>query len=70
LHAHLIAVNQVAKAKVDEQERQYERRHDRKREAKQVEQEDFWDFGMVRKRVNVSRLVQVTKYASPEEVVH
>lgn len=67
--AHLVPIYQVAEAEVHEQKRQYERRHDRKREAKQVEQEDFRHFGVVRKGVNIFRVLMAATYESAEEVV-
>jgi len=67
--AHLVPIYQVAEAEVYEQKGQYERRHDRKREAKQVEQEDFRHFGVVRERVDVFGILMAATYKSAEEVV-
>ena len=67
---HLIPIHQVAEAEVDEQEGQDEGRHDRKREAKQDEQEDFGHFSVVRERVDIFRALLAAEYAFAEEVIH
>ena len=68
--AHLIPIHQVAEAEVDEQKWQYERRHYGKREAKQVEQENFRHFSVVWEGVNVFRILIAAAYKSAEEVIY
>lgn len=67
--SHLVPIHQVAEAEVHEQKGEYEGRHDREREAEQVEQEDFGHFGVVRERVNVFLILAMAAADEPAEEV-
>lgn len=68
--AHLIPIHQVAEAEIDEQKWQYERRHYRKGETKQVKQKNFRHFSVVWEGVDVFRILMAAAYKFAEEVIY